>query len=265
MLFLVGNDWRYPEERGLSDLPNVRINLVQHMRHALARTKLLGYVSRRVARIYVSTEVAEPVCPRTDGSVQTISVAADVASCWRIGRTRDAVAVFACKAPEFGCALSARLDARLYGDASPMYLYFPKTGAEFARYNPDLKADVLLEPCRLGRDRNARCSGSLTCERGYDARGLYGRRFAKVYRLVLRERVVATRQANFLAEHDAYPRHRAMKALRRLWYLVEGERLRGRGMKPVSAIRPVGGGAAAGLPGDLVRGSLGRRGWRGVA
>lgn len=501
VLFLAGTDWRYLDARGLGDLPNPRINLVQHVRHGHAGTELFDYLSRRAVRICVSPEVADAVHPHANGPVLTIPAATDLAQSRETGRRTHAVAVFACKAPDLGRALSAELDARgvahravfdfvdrdaflgmlentevavvlprpeegfylpaleamaagclvvtadcignrgfckdgencmvgsdatsladavkavlamtetgrvalhaaadatvaahslaaerrrfrellddlgelwrgaslparrdlpygegasrplvdfmvigaqkcgttalasflaahpeigmaapkeahlfddpdyapdwtradidalyadrfngcpdvrLRGEATPVYLYFPETAAELARYNPDLKVIVLLrepaeravshyymqrargaerrplwlalllEPFVLRSDRNPRRKGSPTRERGYRARGLYGRQLANLYRHVPRERVLLVHQADLLADHDGVlrevfaflgadpgtqvpaarvfvggprPSHRLARALLRLTYRADAERLRGLGVR----------------------------------
>ena len=124
-------------------------------------------------------------------------------------------------------------DARLRGDATPIYLYFPETAAELARYNPALKVVVLLrdpaeravshyhmqrsrgterrpfwlalalEPLLLLADRDPRRKDSPTRERAYRARGLYGRQLGNLYRHFPQERVLVLRQADLLERHDA--------------------------------------------------------------
>ena len=123
--------------------------------------------------------------------------------------------------------------ARVRGEATPVYLYFPGTAAELARYNPALKLVVLLrdpaeravshyhmrrtlgaerrpfwlalvlEPLLLLFDRDPRRKDSPTRERAYRARGLYGRQLESLYRHFPRERVLVLRQANLLETHDA--------------------------------------------------------------
>ncbi len=124
-------------------------------------------------------------------------------------------------------------DARLRGEATPVYLYFPEVAAELARYNPDLKAVVLLrdpveravshyhmqrsrgaerrpfwlalllEPLLLRCDRDPRRKDSPTRERAYRARGLYARQLANLYRHVPPERVLVVRQRALADDHDA--------------------------------------------------------------
>ena len=59
ILFLAGLDWRYLIDNGFDALPNPRINLIQHVRHAHEGTELHGYLRQRAVRICVSEEVAQ--------------------------------------------------------------------------------------------------------------------------------------------------------------------------------------------------------------
>ncbi|MYE03030.1 MAG: sulfotransferase domain-containing protein, partial [Alphaproteobacteria bacterium] len=127
-------------------------------------------------------------------------------------------------------------DARLRGEATPVYLYFAETAAELARYNPALKVIVLLrepaeravshyhmrralgaerrpfwlalllEPFLLLRDRDPRRKDSPTRERAYRARGLYAGQLAALRRSFPAERVLVLRQADLLEDHDAVMR-----------------------------------------------------------
>ena len=124
-------------------------------------------------------------------------------------------------------------DARLRGEATPVYLYFPEIAAELVRYNPALKLIVLLrdpaeravshyhmqrsrgaerrplwlalllEPFLLRRDRNPRGKASATRERGYRARGRYADQLENLHRHFPRERVLVLRQRELLDDHDA--------------------------------------------------------------
>ena len=124
-------------------------------------------------------------------------------------------------------------DARLRGEATPVYLYFTDTPAELARYNPDLKVVVLLrdpaeravsqyhmqrsrgaerrpfwlalllEPLLLRADRDPRGKDSATRERAYRARGLYARQLAALRRSFPVGRVLVLRQEDLLEHHDA--------------------------------------------------------------
>ena len=74
LFFLAGTDWRYLLAGGFEGLPNPRINLVQHVRHAHAGTELHGYLARRAVRICVSEEVADAILGtgKVNGPVLTI-------------------------------------------------------------------------------------------------------------------------------------------------------------------------------------------------
>ena len=74
VFFLAGADWRYLEDAGLDQLPNPRINLIQGMRHADARSELYRYLNQRAIRICVSPEVADSIVAtgRANGPVLTI-------------------------------------------------------------------------------------------------------------------------------------------------------------------------------------------------
>ena len=74
VLFLAGVDWRYLTESGLWSLPNPRINLVQHVRHAHEGTELHSYLAHRAIRICVSREVADAISAtgRVRGPILTI-------------------------------------------------------------------------------------------------------------------------------------------------------------------------------------------------
>ena len=124
-------------------------------------------------------------------------------------------------------------EARLRGEATPIYLYFEETAAELARYNPDLKLVVLLrdpaeravshyymekgrgaetlplwlalalEPLLLRLDRDPRGKDSATRVRSYRARGRYARQLENIYRRFPRRRVLVLRQEELADRHDA--------------------------------------------------------------
>ena len=119
ILFLAGLDWRYLIDNGLDALPNPRINLIQHVRHAHEDTELHGYLKQRAVRICVSEEVAEALraSGQVNGPVFTIvngmrlppvvalhRFAADL-----LPRRRRSVIVVGYKRPELANALSQRL------------------------------------------------------------------------------------------------------------------------------------------------------------
>ena len=75
ILFLAGLDWRYLIDNGLDALPNPRINLIQHVRHAHEGTELHGYLEHKAVRICVSEQVADAIraTGRVNGPVYTIA------------------------------------------------------------------------------------------------------------------------------------------------------------------------------------------------
>ena len=124
VLFLAGLDWRYLIDNGLDALPNPRINLIQHVRHAQEGTELHGYLKHRAVRICVSEEVAEALrgTGQLNGPVFTIAngmrlppvvallrFAADL-----LPRRRRSVIVVGYKRPDLANVLSERLtDAKV--------------------------------------------------------------------------------------------------------------------------------------------------------
>ena len=121
VLFLAGTDWRYLSSRGLGGLPNPRINLVQHVRHAHEGTELYGYLSERAIRICVSQEVSDAVSAtgRARGPVVTISNGIDISlfepaadgSPAGFEARSPAVMLAGYKRPDLARELAARLDA----------------------------------------------------------------------------------------------------------------------------------------------------------
>ena len=118
ILFVAGTDWRYVDARGMGELPNPRINLIQHVRHAHADTELYGYLARRAVRICVSQEVADAIAAtgRTRGPTLTIPNGIDLMPSPTAAATGDsrasAVTIVAYKAPALGRELAAALSAR---------------------------------------------------------------------------------------------------------------------------------------------------------
>lgn len=120
ILFLAGVDWRYLDECGLGSLPNSRINLVQHVRHAHEGTELYGYLSRKAIRICLSQEVADAISAtgRTNGPVLAIPNGVDVAPAGPAGEDGAAayearprsMTIAGYKQPDLARALSRRLD-----------------------------------------------------------------------------------------------------------------------------------------------------------
>ena len=124
VLFLAGLDWRYLIDNGLDALPNPRINLIQHVRHAHEGTELDGYLKFKAVRICVSGQVADAICAtgQVNGPVFTIDNGMDVpagtvlrrlAASFR-PRTLRRVIVVGYKRPDLAKALAERLsDAKV--------------------------------------------------------------------------------------------------------------------------------------------------------
>ena len=121
VLFLAGLDWRFLDGSGLGALPNPRINLIQHVRHAHAGTELHRYLAERAIRICVSQEVAGAVSAtgRPRGPVLTIPngidvtpfEAADEGSPDGFEARPSAVTIVGYKRPDLARGLAARLHA----------------------------------------------------------------------------------------------------------------------------------------------------------
>ena len=124
VLFLAGLDWRYLADKGLDALPNPRINLIQHVRHAHEGTELHGYLKHRAVRICVSGEVADAIraSGEVNGPVFTIENGMSmppIAKLQRLAaalrpRQRRSVIVAGYKRPDLANALAERLiDAKV--------------------------------------------------------------------------------------------------------------------------------------------------------
>ena len=118
VLFVAGLDWRYLVESGLDTLPNPRINLVQHVRHAYKGTERYSYLAMKAIRICVSQEVADAISAtrRVNGPVLTIPNGTDLESLTLsrsslAGRParRHLVTIVGYKRPDLARALSDRL------------------------------------------------------------------------------------------------------------------------------------------------------------
>ena len=153
ILFVAGTDWRYVDARGLDELPNPRINLIQHVRHAHADTELYGYLARRAVRICVSQEVADAIVAtgRTRGptlaipnGIDMVPPRADTAS--SEGRAHG-VTIVAYKAPALGRELAAALSAR--GIAHKAVYDFMDRG-EFLALLADTRVAVCLPRAEEG-------------------------------------------------------------------------------------------------------------------
>ena len=123
-------------------------------------------------------------------------------------------------------------DARIRGEATPIYLYFPEIAGELARYHPQLKLVVLLrdpveraishyymewnrdwerrplwqalllEPFRLRRCKDPRAHRSAKRVGSYRARGLYCRQLRNLYRHFGRDQVLLLRHGDLRERHD---------------------------------------------------------------
>ena len=118
ILFVAGTDWRYVDARGLGELPNPRINLIQHVRHAHVDTELYGYLARRAVRICVSQEVAHAIMAtgQVQGPTLTIPNGIDMVPFRPAGVGQESraseVTIVAYKVPALGRELAALLSAR---------------------------------------------------------------------------------------------------------------------------------------------------------
>ena len=120
VLFLAGVDWRYLAESGLESLPNPRINLIQHVRHAQEGTELHRYLAHRAIRICVSREVADAISAtgRVEGPILTIPNGIDVQPATPAVESLAAahrallrpITIVGYKRPDLARALSRRLD-----------------------------------------------------------------------------------------------------------------------------------------------------------
>ena len=124
-------------------------------------------------------------------------------------------------------------EAKVYGEVTPIYLFFPEVAPELKRYNPDLKLIVLLrdgaeraissyymekargneraplwlallaEPWRLRRCANPRALGSLTRICSYRSRGLYSFQLRNLFQHFPRRQVLVLRSRDLLLDHQA--------------------------------------------------------------
>ncbi|WP_250657390.1 hypothetical protein [Alkalimarinus coralli] len=80
LLFLAGLDWKFLLSEGGPALGLPKINLIQHVRHADARTDLYSFLTQKAVRICVSQEVADAIIAtkRVNGPVIAIPNGVDV-------------------------------------------------------------------------------------------------------------------------------------------------------------------------------------------
>ena len=124
-------------------------------------------------------------------------------------------------------------DARLRGEATPIYLFLPDVAAQLQRYNPGLKLIVLLrdpvqralsthrmqrargrerlpfalallaERWRLRRDKAPRAHRSAHREHAYRRRGLYADQLANLFAAFARRQVLVLESEALLRQHSA--------------------------------------------------------------
>lgn len=127
-------------------------------------------------------------------------------------------------------------DARLRGEATPLYLFLPEIAAQLKRYNPALKLIVLLrdpvqralsthrmqrtrgrerlpfalallcERWRLRRDKAPRAQRSALREHAYRRRGLYAEQLANLFAAFDRRQVLVLESEALLRQHSAVMR-----------------------------------------------------------
>lgn len=115
LLFVAGTDWRYVMAKGLDRLPNPRLNLLQHVRHAQRGHELRAFLPQAAIRLCVSPEVASAVAAtgEANGPVVVIPNGTDLqhrpmdAARWR----SQAITVVGYKEPALAAALAERLEA----------------------------------------------------------------------------------------------------------------------------------------------------------
>ena len=117
VLFLAGVDWRYLAGAGLEALPNPRINLIQHVRHAHEGSELYGYLAYKAIRVCVSREVADAIrgTGRVNGPVVAIPNGVEMLSVRPCGGVAEAarrsVVIAGYKEPQLAKAVAAGLAA----------------------------------------------------------------------------------------------------------------------------------------------------------
>ena len=113
VFFIAGTDWRYLLANGLDQLPNPRINLLQHVRHAQPGHELRTFLPQPAIRICVSPEVAAAVAATGEahGPIVTIPNGTDLPPPPRDAAKRDpqSVLIVGYKHPALATALADRL------------------------------------------------------------------------------------------------------------------------------------------------------------
>ena len=113
VFFVAGTDWRYLLAKGLGGLPNPRLNLLQHVRHAQPGHELRTFLPQPAIRICVSPEVAAAVAATGEahGPVVTIPNGTDLPPPPpdTAKRDRQSVVIAGYKHPALATALAERL------------------------------------------------------------------------------------------------------------------------------------------------------------
>ena len=116
VFFVAGTDWRYLLAKGLDRLPNPKLNLLQHVRHAQAGHALRTFLPQPAIRICVSPEVAAIVAATGEalGPVVTIPNGTDLPPPPPNAAKRDpqSVLIVGYKHPALATALAERLHQR---------------------------------------------------------------------------------------------------------------------------------------------------------
>ena len=113
VFFVAGTDWRYLLAKGLDRLPNPKLNLLQHVRHAQPGHALRTFLPQPAIRICVSPEVAAAVAATGEahGPVVTIPNGTDLPPPPPDAAKRDpqSVLIVGYKHPTLATALAERL------------------------------------------------------------------------------------------------------------------------------------------------------------
>lgn len=113
VFFVAGTDWRYLLANGLDRLPNPRLNLLQHVRHAQRGHELRTFLPQPAIRICVSPEVSAAVAATgaAHGPVVTIPNGTDLSPLPAEVGKRDprSVVIVGYKQPELATVLAERL------------------------------------------------------------------------------------------------------------------------------------------------------------
>jgi hypothetical protein len=145
ILFLAGNDWRALDQSERQHFRRPIINLIQHQRHADAKSELRSFLKNRACRICVSDAVADAIkaTEEVNGPVFVIPNAIDLASL-PLGKSYEdrSIDVLICglKAPE----LAQKAEAAATSDKRVECLtnWIPR--AEYLAHLANAKITILL-------------------------------------------------------------------------------------------------------------------------